>query len=321
MTDILVKALEEQDSLCHHGILGQKWGVRRYQNPDGSLTDEGRKRYSEQIQTSIDNATKAQIKYHKNRARYIEAQRRVKDDLQKMQSSYDDGYDRGDKNMINQADKIHDKYVSTLMSAYDKDPQYSQYYRNDDGSINKKQREAFALDNIDESFTSDPEYYINTILKESNRSLVEQYNKSKDARDKARKEAIIKVVSDPKNKKLIDEYRDSDKKAWDADSLLERYYLNFEDETSIRQAYKDIKSGKKMDVNDPDYYGPWEYDAFFNASPKEQKQIIKAFDTINKCDSIRNKKLDELSSRVYGSTDENSHLSLMKLIDMISDND
>ena len=30
--------------LMHHGIKGQKWGVRRYQNPDGSLTDEGRKR-------------------------------------------------------------------------------------------------------------------------------------------------------------------------------------------------------------------------------------------------------------------------------------
>lgn len=33
------------DSLAHHGILGQKWGIRRYQNPDGSLTPEGRARY------------------------------------------------------------------------------------------------------------------------------------------------------------------------------------------------------------------------------------------------------------------------------------
>ena len=30
--------------LIHHGILGQKWGIRRYQNKDGSLTEEGRKR-------------------------------------------------------------------------------------------------------------------------------------------------------------------------------------------------------------------------------------------------------------------------------------
>jgi hypothetical protein len=31
--------------LSHHGIKGQKWGVRRYQNPDGSYTAAGRKKY------------------------------------------------------------------------------------------------------------------------------------------------------------------------------------------------------------------------------------------------------------------------------------
>ena len=31
--------------LYHHGIKGQKWGIRRYQNEDGTLTAEGRKRY------------------------------------------------------------------------------------------------------------------------------------------------------------------------------------------------------------------------------------------------------------------------------------
>ena len=36
--------------LAHHGILGQKWGVRRFENPDGSLTQAGKKRYRKEHQ-------------------------------------------------------------------------------------------------------------------------------------------------------------------------------------------------------------------------------------------------------------------------------
>lgn len=36
-----------KNELYHHGILGQRWGVRRFQNPDGSYTSEGRNRHSD----------------------------------------------------------------------------------------------------------------------------------------------------------------------------------------------------------------------------------------------------------------------------------
>lgn len=37
----------DQNYLMHHGIKGQEWGVRRFQNPDGTLTPEGRNRYNQ----------------------------------------------------------------------------------------------------------------------------------------------------------------------------------------------------------------------------------------------------------------------------------
>ena len=42
----IISAQERESSLTHYGIRGQKWGVRRFQNENGSLTEEGKKRYA-----------------------------------------------------------------------------------------------------------------------------------------------------------------------------------------------------------------------------------------------------------------------------------
>ena len=58
-----------KNELYHHGILGMKWGVRRYQNPDGSLTLEGRRRYLKDAAIQAKKERKKDYKSYKTRGR------------------------------------------------------------------------------------------------------------------------------------------------------------------------------------------------------------------------------------------------------------
>lgn len=75
IVDRLTKNVSHSDILEHHGIKGQKWGIRRYQNEDGTYTTEGkRRRRSDDYDPDYKSAhDKTNVKYLSDK----ELQRRV----------------------------------------------------------------------------------------------------------------------------------------------------------------------------------------------------------------------------------------------------
>lgn len=58
MNNMVVVTKSAGSELTHHGIKGQRWGVRRFQNQDGSLTAAGQKRYDSGSNGGNQSATK-----------------------------------------------------------------------------------------------------------------------------------------------------------------------------------------------------------------------------------------------------------------------
>jgi hypothetical protein len=94
--------MEYKNELYHAGIKGMKWGVRRYQNKDGSLTPEGKKRYDRDI--AENNAKK---KDNRIQIDGPDSNRWVKEDIKRTKGVVDSS-----KDMVKEMKNINDSVKS-----------------------------------------------------------------------------------------------------------------------------------------------------------------------------------------------------------------
>ena len=176
----LVHADNEGAYLAHHGVKGQRWGVRRFQNPDGSLTEKGKRRIKT-LQGKSDklDAKKAKLNSPKNMVRLSQYkslsadrhaaanQHKADEDFYRNKASYA-LTNHASKVATKKADKAHTKYVQEAKKA-------AEYY----DYITKHQNKEAKIDHkkikVDSKLNP-----LKEIDAEYARSLAEKVDKRKD---------------------------------------------------------------------------------------------------------------------------------------------
>ncbi len=151
--------------LVHHGVLGQKWGIRRYQNPDGSLTDEGQKRYNDYAKEARSKATDAY---------YERFERKHPDDY-----DYDKDPDTYENRMKNKKYKDLADFVDKETKQYKEETlAISEKYKN---TKNKKERQRLWNEQVKAN-----EKYWNEYFSISEQYISEFFGKTEKERNKGR---------------------------------------------------------------------------------------------------------------------------------------
>lgn len=109
MADYIITRMSS-DELKHYGIKGQKWGVRRFENADGTLTAEGRARYQK------DSLAAEKAKRDQNTA---SGKKKAESDIQKIESLSDGPEkDKAVNQMLSKLKSIENERDSLANKAY-----------------------------------------------------------------------------------------------------------------------------------------------------------------------------------------------------------
>lgn len=221
--------------ICHHGIKGQKWGVRRYQNPDGSLTDQGRKRYNKTYEDTYKKLSAYKLFNHKPRI-------------------------VAEKNAIDASKDFFNSITST--------PEYQKVEYFEAMPYNKKLRDEYFKDHTKQDYYNEKElaYAKNwqankRIAQQILDKYADQTMKELKIKDKPGVKDAVKQILKDKNMYVNDIYNYNNPPIFKI-NLLDRFQLMKADHPNLTydKIYKEM--GADMSNEDNDYYKEIE-DAYF----------------------------------------------------------
>lgn len=261
-------AMSEYDKnrIQHFGIKGQKWGIRRYQNEDGTLTEEGKKRYT--YTTGLPGERKmslvGRIKFGNKYSNEFNAQNKYKGNAKEYEAKERQKFDE----MTEQENKMRE--LGNQMKDFDK-ASADEKFKIIDNVLNKS-HELYKQGGHDADKMRDGlmDWYWQNYSK-AGKARFDEYDKLPDGPERDKK--LTQLLKDSKEHGQDSEYlnaligRMQDKhgdflsgqfKSDTAKSLAQNVGSADEEETRIRREYyqKDQKLGKYPKDK---YSSGWEY--------------------------------------------------------------
>ena len=255
-------------SLAHHGILGQKWGVRRYQSSDGSLTDEGRKRYGKSVKSLSDEELDMRLLNYQERE--LDDNRPFsKEDYRNRDELLDEYYRRNPSKNYKPKKNLEDSYSEKDLL-------------NDDGKAwNKLYKE------VNEK--SGNWYFSESRSRNFQRCIDYSENRSREINNKYKTQDLYKKASDYLDANV---YKKT-KGFWDGENLKPEFTSG----DGKKQFEKAFEKASNEARKDPAYVKL--YNEYRTASQNRQKEMTKLSEELD--DYLAGAVLDDLG---YKDTDE-----------------
>ena len=180
------------DELYHYGIKGQKWGVRRYQNKDGSLTAAGKKRRSssDEVRNMSTDELRQKVRRLNNEQRYIDLTKSSSSSISKTA----DGIERvsrigGDANKIYKSmNGENNPYSKVANQGIDAMSRTARLTKKIDSNVRSKNDTAKALKKLEAMSDAD-------LAKEVDRlDLEQQYSRLSNSKIRRGKTSVNEVL-------------------------------------------------------------------------------------------------------------------------------